>query len=166
VDGLGVLRKVVPEDGRVIGVGKMSGGVTLLCVDEVGELGGISQEEDGGVVGNDIPVALVSAELDGESTRVSRTVVGARLATDSGESDSDGTLLAGLENVGKTKVLEGVGSLVVSVGTTSLGVYNTLGDALTIKVREQIDQVEVLEEERTVLTNALHFVRVRLGSAI
>jgi hypothetical protein len=49
VDRLGVLREVVPEDCRVVGVCEMGLGVTLLGVNEVRELGWVAQEEDGSV---------------------------------------------------------------------------------------------------------------------
>lgn len=62
-----VLREVVPEHVRVLQVGLR---VTLLGVDEVGELGRVADEEDGGVVEDPVAVALFGTDLDGESTRV------------------------------------------------------------------------------------------------
>jgi hypothetical protein len=50
-------------------------GFALLSVNEVRELGRISQEEDRRVVGDDIPNALVRPQLDGESTRVASQIV-------------------------------------------------------------------------------------------
>ena len=126
----------------------------------------ISQEEDRSVVGDNIPVAFVSAELDGETTRVSGTVVRTRLATNSRESNSDGALLASLEDIGHTEVVKRVGGLVETVGTTTLGVDDTLGDTLSVEVREEIYQVEVLEEERAVLADTLNLVGVRHGHTI
>ena len=70
VDRLGVLRKVVPEHSRVVGVGKVSRWVALLSMNEVGELGRVSQKEDGGVVGNNIPVTFLGPQFDGEATRI------------------------------------------------------------------------------------------------
>jgi len=49
VDRFGVLRKIVPEYGRVICRGQVGDRVSLLGVDEVRELGWVSKEEDGGV---------------------------------------------------------------------------------------------------------------------
>jgi hypothetical protein len=121
----------------------------------------ISEEEDRGVVGDNIPVAFVGAELDGETTRISGTIVRARLTTNSGESHADGALLASLEDVGHAKVVKGVGGLVETVGTTTLSVNDTLGDTLSVEVREEIYQVEVLEEKGTVLANTLDLVGVR-----
>jgi hypothetical protein len=84
---LGVLRCVVPEGSRIVRVCKMGSWVTLLGMDEHGELRWVSQEEDGCVVGDNIPIALLGPELDRETTRVSGTVVRTRLATNCGESD-------------------------------------------------------------------------------
>jgi hypothetical protein len=126
----------------------------------------ISKEEDRSVVGDNIPVAFVGAELDRETTRISGTVVRARLATNSGESSSDGTLLALLENVGHAEVVKRVGGTVETVSTTTLRVDNTLGNTLSVEVRDEINQVEVLEEKRTVLSDTLDLVRVRHGNTI
>lgn len=42
-------------------------GVTLLGVDEVGELGGVADEEDGCVVKDPVEVTLLGPNLDGET---------------------------------------------------------------------------------------------------
>lgn len=47
--------------------------MTLLSVDEMRELGRITQEEHWCVVCNHIPIAFLSAELDGETPRVTST---------------------------------------------------------------------------------------------
>jgi len=52
----------------------------------------------------------------------------------------------------------------VSSGT--LGVDDTLGNPLSVKVRKQVDQVEVLQEERSVETGPLDSVRVALGRTV
>lgn len=116
----------------------MGGGVTLLGVDEVRELGRVAQEEDGGVVSNIVPVALRGAELDGKATGVTVVVVGPRLATDSGEADGDGALGALLEDVGDTEVAEVVGTFPFTVGSSTLGVDDTLGDTLPVKVGKEV----------------------------
>lgn len=114
---LRVLRCVVPEVGGIVGVGQVGRRVALLSVDlkivsnrsvsleeytmtyEVRELGWVPQKEDGCVVGDNIPVTLLSSELDRETTRITSAVVRARLTTDSRESDCDRASLALLEDV-------------------------------------------------------------------
>ena len=48
----------------------MRNGVPLLRVDEVGEVHRIPDEEYGRVVADQIPVARLRVELDGESARI------------------------------------------------------------------------------------------------
>lgn len=55
--------------------------VSLLGVDEVGELCGVADEEDGGIVEDHIPVTFICAEFDGEPTRVASSICRARLST-------------------------------------------------------------------------------------
>ena len=52
--------------------------------------------------------------------------MGSRLATDSGEPDGDWALLASLEEVGNGEIIGGVGGLVGTVSTRTLGVDDTL----------------------------------------
>lgn len=90
VDRLGVIREVIPEHCRagqrlarsaenriaryiLVGTSQVRGRVTLLSVNEMRELGRITQEEHWGVICNHIPVALLCAELDRESPRVTST---------------------------------------------------------------------------------------------
>jgi hypothetical protein len=41
------------------------------------------------------------------------------------------------------------------VGTGTLGVYYTFRNTLSIEVREEVDEMEILEKERSILTDAL-----------
>ena len=82
VNGLWVLRYVIPEHCAVVTAGEMCGWVALLGVDEVRELGGVAQEENGRIVGHHIPISLLGPEFDGEASGVSGTVMGSRFATD------------------------------------------------------------------------------------
>lgn len=43
---------------------------------------------------------------------------------------------------------------------------DTFGDSLAVKVCQQVDQVEVLEQERTILTNALGGLGVHDRAAV
>lgn len=71
VDGFLVVGEVVPEHGGVLEVGL---GVSLLGVDEDGEVGGISEEEDWGVVSDNVQVTyktFVLVHFDREQVLVS-----------------------------------------------------------------------------------------------
>ena len=146
VHGLGVLGEVVPEHGRVIGAAQVGGGMPLLGVDEVRELGWVAQEKYGCVVGDHVPIALFRAELDAKASRIASTVVGTGFATDRREADRDGAFFACLaEDIGLAKIVERLGALEGTVGTTPFGVDDSLGDSLTVEVGDEIDQVEILE---------------------
>jgi hypothetical protein len=59
-----------------------------------------------------------------------------------------------------------MGDLEVAVCAGGLGMNDTLGDSLTIKVREEIDMVEILEQERAVDACALGGVGLVDGGAV
>jgi hypothetical protein len=174
---LWVLRKVVPEGSRVVVPRQMRSWITLLGVNEVRELCWVTQEEDGGVVCDKVPVALLGLELDGETSRITSEIARAGLATNSGESGGDWTLGTLLEHVGHTEVLETVGTFPYTVGSRSFGVHDSLWDSgissalvgesrlchspLPIEVRKKVDQVEILQQERSVEARSLSGVRVR-----
>jgi len=102
VDSLLMCGKVVPEHGGILQVGLR---VALLCVDEERELGWVAEEEDGRVVVDPIPVALLSVELDGETTRIAGSICGALLTTDSRETGNGLGLLAdSLEHVNDSDI--------------------------------------------------------------
>lgn len=121
VDGLGVVAQVAPEHGRVITARQVGGRVALLLVNKVRELGRVSQEEDGRVVGDEVPVAVVGAELDGKAPGVARQVVRAGLAADGREADRDGALFAlGAKDVELRQVGDRAGALEEAVGAPLL----------------------------------------------
>lgn len=49
-------------------------GLWLSCMDDIRKLNSVLNEENGYVVTNDIPIVLLSVELDSKSTKTSRTV--------------------------------------------------------------------------------------------
>lgn len=111
VDGLRVLTEVILKEGLIsvnshrgresreaypecIRVLKMGLRVPLLGVDEVGEFGGVTNEENGGVVEDPIPVTFFGSELKGKATRITSGVGRARFTTNGGETGSDTDFLA------------------------------------------------------------------------
>ena len=137
VNGLWVLGKVVlseefsldgrlskkrpnyPEHVRVLQVGLR---VPLLCVNEVGELGRVTDEEDGGVIEDPIPVTFISSELDGEATGVASGVGRARFTTDGRETDCSADFLShrSQQRLG-CNVTKIMGDLEVTVSTSTFG---------------------------------------------
>jgi hypothetical protein len=84
VDGFLVAGQEVPEHSGILQVGAR---VSLLGVDERGELDAVTDKEDGCVVPNHIPIALLSVELDAEASRVAGGIGGALLPADGGKAD-------------------------------------------------------------------------------
>ena len=141
MDALGALAQIIPEHIHILQVRLR---VTLLSVDKVRELGRVAQEENRGVVKDPVPVALLRADLDRKPARVARGIGRTRLATDGGEAHSDGRTVADLvEDGGAADVGDIVGDLEVTVCAGTLGVNDTLGNALAVKVSEEVDVVEV-----------------------
>lgn len=138
----GVFRKVLPEMGSVLRTSQVSLRVTLLGVDEVGELGRVTQEKDWSVIEDPVHVAFLGLHLDRETTRVTSSVWRTRFTTDGGETGSDWAFFANVgEDAGQTNVFERISALEDTVGASTLGVDNTLRNALSIEVRKKIDQV-------------------------
>jgi len=130
--------------------------MALLRVDEMGKLGRVSEEEVWRVISHEIPVTLVGAELDGEPARVASAVVRAGLATHGAKPDGNGAFPSlRAEEVGYRQVGDGTGALENSMCPRALSVHDTLGDALTIKVGKNIDQVEILQQEWPVFATSL-----------
>ena len=153
-------------------------------MDENGELGRISQEEDGRVVEDPVVVALLSVELDSEATRVPRGVWGSLLSANSREPNERPRLLSDLrEEVRRCELRNVVGDLELPESTGALRVNNTaeasgsthgktdacnlpLWYPLAVEVCQEIDQVEILQQQGTVLADTLGGVRVHDGTAI
>lgn len=159
VDRLWVVTQVVPEHVGVLQVGLW---VSLLGVDKVREFGWVSDEENRGVVVHPVQVTFLGVELGGEASWVSGGVGRTRLTTDGGESSEGSGLLTNvLEHLGGTDVGDVVSHLKDTVGTRALGVDNSLWNSLSVKVSKRVNEVEVLQEQRTVLADSLGSKRLR-----
>lgn len=69
-------------------------GVTLLGVDEVRELGGVSDEEYRCVIEHPVQVTLFCSQFDSETTGIASRVGRTIFTTNCGETDSCSNLLA------------------------------------------------------------------------
>ena len=178
--------EIVPEHGGIFQVGL---GVALLSVDKNGELGGIPNKEDGSVVEDPVPVTLLRIELESKPTGVPCTVRRALFSTycretskhlgflaDSLEHVDDSLDEISLEFTGKGiasgrrmnayQITDVVRHLKFTIGASTLGMDNTFRDPLPVKVCQQINQVEVLEQKRTILAHPLRGLRVHYRTPI
>ena len=90
---LGLQTEVIPE----VVVGSLPSRnlivrLGLHSMDNIGKLDGILDEEDWDVVSNDIPVAFLSVEFNGETTHVTNCICATTRTLDCGEADKDGRL--------------------------------------------------------------------------
>ena len=127
--------------GNFAGSRMKNTGVLLATMMSRGQPSVHAQEKD---KGTQVPVALLSPELDCKATRITSSIRRSRLPSNSRESDGQGSLLAhSAEEVCSGDVAEVMGGGEDTMGASSLGVDNTLGDTLAVKVGEKVDVVEV-----------------------
>jgi len=156
--------KEVPEGVGVLAVGL---GVSLLGVDEVGELGGISDEEDGSVVTNQIPVTFFGVEFDSKTSGISFGIGRTLFTTDSGESGEDGSSLSeGVQEFSLAVLGDVIGDFEITVSAGTLGVDDSFGDSFSVKTGKFIEQVKVLEENGAVFTGGEGVLVVIDGSTV
>jgi hypothetical protein len=124
-------------------------GLGLDRVDQVGELDRVLNEEDRDVVADEVEVAVVGVELDGEAADVAGGVGRAAEAGDRREAGEDrGPLRRVAEELGAGQRRHRRVDLEVAVGRRAPGVDHPLGDPLVIEVGDLLAEDEVLEERR------------------
>ena len=83
VSGLGVVELEIPEVVvSTLSLGHLVVRLGLARVDDIGELDGVLDEENGNVVANEIPVTLLGVELGRETTDITNSVGTAPAAED------------------------------------------------------------------------------------
>ena len=139
-------RPEIPHHGGGFQVGI---GAALLGVDEVTELQGIANKEDRGIVPHHVPVALFGVELHGETARIAFGIAGTLLAANRREPDEHVGFLADFTEEFRGRVVRDVfRHRENAVGAGTLGVYDSLRDALAVEVRHLFEKLEVLHQHR------------------
>ena len=139
-----------PEVPLHVVVAQAGAAATLLRADEVRELHRVADEEDRGVVADEVVVALGRVELQREAARVAPGVGGALLAGDGGEARQHLGLHAGLEERGLGVLRDVLGGLELTERTRALGVHVALRHALAVEVRHLVQEVDVVQQDRAV----------------
>mgnify|MGYP007046485915 FL=1 len=159
-----VANQVVPEH---VGVFQVRLWVSLLSVNEVGELSWVSEEKHRGVVVDKVQVTLLRVQFKRETSWVSGGIWRAGLTAHSGKSGHQLGLFANsVQKFGRANVGNVVGHLELTVSAGTLGVHDTLWDSFTVKVGKRVNQVEVLQQQRTMLANSLGGEWVGHGAAV
>ncbi len=94
------LRRPGPEIPHRNRVAQIGAGVTLLRVDEIGKLVRVPHKEDGCVVADKIPIALICINLERETTHVAFRVRGAAFARNGRETQKALALRPRLQGFG------------------------------------------------------------------
>ena len=109
------------------------------------EFYGVSYEEDWYVVSYQVVVSVFGVELDGKASGITSCVCGSSRANHRRGPDKDGCLLLWVLKEFCTGVpCHTLVHLEVTMRTSAFGVHYSLRDALTVEVRELLDQMHVL----------------------
>jgi len=127
-----ITRQKIPKRSRILQIRLR---VPLLRMDKGRKLDAISDEEYGRVISNHIPISLISIKLDGESTRIPRSIGRALFAADGGETNSNFGLLAdAIEDGCRCDVGYVVGHFEFSKRAGSFSMDDSFRNSFTIKV--------------------------------
>ena len=128
-------------------------GAALLAADEALEFQRVAHEEDGGVVAHHVEVAFLGIHLHREAARVAPCVGAAALACDGREARDDVGLRARLEHfrLGVFRDVARHGEM--AERARALGVGLALRDALPVEIRHLLDEVVIVQNDRTVGTD-------------
>src|SRR5690606_11870958 len=129
--------------------------IGLQRMDHVGELDRVADEEDGQVVADEIPVAVLGVELDGKAAGVACDFGGIAAADHRGEADRQRRLLAGLlEQLGagvfrSRLIADFSGCLELAVADEAARMHHALGDALAVEMADLLEELIILERRRS-----------------
>ena len=143
------LDEVVEGVVGAAGLWKAAVRLHLHRVDQVGELDRILDEEHRDVVADDVPIAFLRVELDGEAAHVAWRVDRAGTAGDGGKAREHRGLHADFaQHLGARVFGERLRQLEIAVRTGAAGVDDPLGNALVVEVADLLAQHEVFEQGR------------------
>ena len=129
-------------------------GLGLHRMDDVRKLDRVLDEEDRDVVADEIPVAFLRVEFDGEAAHVARQVERAFRSGDGREAHEDRRFLAGaLEDVGARIGGKRLVGLEKAVRAVAARVHDALRNALMVEVENLLAKVKVLDQRWTALAD-------------
>lgn len=106
----------------------------LDSMDKVGEFDGFLDEEDGNIVADDIPIALIGVELCGEASNISHCVCTASTALHGGKADEGGGGTGGVgQDFGGGDIFQALEELEVTMGTGTSSVDDSLWNTLMVE---------------------------------
>ena len=143
--------EVVPEHGGILQIGLR---ITLLGMDKDGEFRRVSEEEDRRIVKDPIPISLFGVELNREASRIASGVRRSLFTSDCRKTCNTFCLLThSIEHIQGSQITDVVRNLKFSICSSTLGMDDPFRNTFAIEVGEEINQVEILEEQRAILTD-------------
>ncbi len=133
---------------------------------QVREVVRVAQEEDRGVVADQVPVPLLGVELHGEAADVAFRIRRAAFPGDGREAHEERRLLADLREDLRLRIFGDVlrdGER--AEGARALGVHAALGDHLAVEVRQFFQVPDILQQHRTAWSGGHRILVVRHGCA-
>ena len=107
-------------------------------------------KKTGRVVADQVPVPFLGVELHGKAAGIARGVGRTLLAADGGEAGEGLALVADLGEQLRRGVLgDVVGDDEVAMRARTLGVHDALGNALAVELRHLLEELEVVEGNRS-----------------
>jgi len=138
---------MLPEIEDHVWISEVCGWIPFLTMKEIWEFNWVINEEDWSIVANHIVVALLSVEFDSKSTWISHCISSTSLTSNGGESKEEWGLLTNfVQESSLGEFGDILGDFKDTMGTRSLGVYNTLWDSFSIEMSEFINKGEVLQD--------------------
>jgi hypothetical protein len=123
--------------------------VPLLRVNEVRELVGIAHEKHRRVVADEIPIAFLGVEFQRKAAHVAFGISSAELAGDGGEARQHWRPGARLQRLGLGEFRDVAADGERAVRAPALGVHGTLGDAFPLLMGKLLDELVVLQQDRS-----------------
>ncbi len=161
------LRRMGEEIPGVLGLLHVGEGIALLRMDEVGEFQRIADEEDRRVVADQIVIALLRIEFEGEAARIAHHVGRAALQRHCRETQKHiGALAHGAEELRPGPVAAFPGDFEIAVGARPARVHDPLGDALAVETRQLLDQIVVLHQHRAGQARGLRTLIIGHGCGV
>lgn len=128
---------------------------------------GVLNEENRNVISDEIPVAFLRINLNGESAYVACEVDGTLASGNGREADESRRALAlALEYVRACDVGQRIGDFEEAMRAVTAGMNDALGDSLVVEMEEFLAQMEVFEKRWAAMTGAQRVLIVRDRNAL
>ena len=125
------------------------------CMDDIGELDRILNEENRDIVADEIPVAFLGVELDRKTAHIARKVRRSLVSGYGREPHKHGRFFAGpLKNVGAGDLGQRFMSLKETVSPVAASMDDSFRDPLVIEMEYLFPKMKIFEKRRSAIAGA------------